>query len=1055
MKLFSAYEKGFPYASLAGAEKVFQNIRKAVGANEQAMEGMLGTLSSLVNEYPELEEAIEDSSKASKDHLKAVVQLMASSSASNMSQIKALNDIIYANDQISDQDKKMMEEQQKYQQTVGDIKREYEKLAITIGKELWPMVETFVKYFISIEPYIEKYGAAFIKWGTIFVVGTKFIQTLMGAKGVLAGSLFSGKGNEFLNKTTGVAGGPTGSRSSPIYVVNIGNPLERKQSMFREDNGWWNNKGGIKGIGNTDMSTGVGGAIATSAITVAAVAVPQGIGALMSHGAGENEKKSIQELTNSFSELAGAGAIIGSMFGPMGAAIGALTGVVVAAGIHLGETVHMALNPGKNASEASTEGAAMMRGKEASDAKTREGKVKEGNMSQEESDLRKRMAMLKIKYGERQAKELDQWGGATKGQKKDDEIALSHVKAIAKRLQEIAQAGLSADEMEKKRKETATTEYESAMKFARSGNFEGGIRSGDAKVKNLYAQADKLKEEGKEDLANEKREEAETLENGMTAAVKQRIQTSESLVQVDDQQLALTHGMVEAMGVLGTNQKNMDALRKQSSVTGVALKDKEKQIDDQIFAKRRALEKYKKGGTEEGLKLAAEKEKEILELLTKKAGIQKQNVANIFAEYSAEKQVADAQAGVVQGEMGLFDATVKYFQYFRGNGAEIEKQEKATIQQREEKNEKDKETLEVAEEGLKKIAIGTKEYKDKEAEILGIKTSIKNKDADITNIRIQAIHASDMLIQRQASEGSIIEANIGLMDNYAIGVKASAEMRQQAMGVYSKQLDEQNKQIDVAKQKIKEEQDQKKDTQKLEIELNQLMLGRVQTIQKMSDLSKSMRDGWVDAINAMTIGSGRISKIVMNSKENTGMMLQFVKGAVTSMRSGAVGKGGFGSSEQFDASGVGAFKGNHGTGQGYIPDVGGMTKDTQKQMRNGIATGDFSGMAKDVTKNMQEQNKRAMQGGGYIQAIGAGGIAGSVATGQGVGSGKTTSSGSNSVINKAMEINSINGIGSGNAKKPGPYEIIINLNVKDLSEIGEAVTRQVKKTFGESSRGPL
>src|SRR5690606_10761506 len=58
LKLFSIYEKGFPYNSLERGEKLFINIKAAVGGNVEAMEGMMGTLQSIIEKFPELEDAI-------------------------------------------------------------------------------------------------------------------------------------------------------------------------------------------------------------------------------------------------------------------------------------------------------------------------------------------------------------------------------------------------------------------------------------------------------------------------------------------------------------------------------------------------------------------------------------------------------------------------------------------------------------------------------------------------------------------------------------------------------------------------------------------------------------------------------------------------------------------------------------------------------------------------------------------------------------------------------------------------------------------------------------
>ena len=264
--------------------------------------------------------------------------------------------------------------------------------------------------------------------------------------------------------------------------------------------------------------------------------------------------------------------------------------------------------------------------------------------------------------------------------------------------------------------------------------------------------------------------------------------------------------------------------------------------------------------------------------------------------------------------------------------------------------------------------------------------------------------------QLLAGTSSIMETQIGILDQMGMGIGAPAEMRYQLMQQVGKQILEVDKQLAIARKEQAEGNRNQADVQK---EINAKELERLQLIQKQFSVSKALREGWVSALGAMTVASGRITKIMITKQSNLATMLK--SGGVTSNVSGKMG-GGAGESSRFGinlAGGLGITGGNNGGYQtDYGPDI-----NKVRQMNENIMRGDLGAAANAAVSQGGILNKRAMSGSGAAFLSGPGVAAATMPgtggtrnmPGRNVGAGggwSKSSSGGATVLNLSMIINS-------------------------------------------------
>lgn len=169
------------------------------------------------------------------------------------------------------------------------------------------------------------------------------------------------------------------------------------------------------------------------------------------------------------------------------------------------------------------------------------------------------------------------------------------------------------------------------------------------------------------------------------------------------------------------------------------------------------------------------------------------------------------------------------------------------------------------------------------------------------------------------SNSARIEADIALASNLAAGVSVSAQMRMEnVQAIQSEivaienmitsaqgQLSQANKAIEKAKKDGNEDALNAALAQKVQMEMkvNGLVTERTQAMTKQAELTKVMRDGYIDAIAAMTTGAGMFTQITIDQNKNLGQLAAGTNNRVVGLRSGAMGRG-LTSSERYTAGGI-------------------------------------------------------------------------------------------------------------------------------------------------------
>jgi len=217
------------------------------------------------------------------------------------------------------------------------------------------------------------------------------------------------------------------------------------------------------------------------------------------------------------------------------------------------------------------------------------------------------------------------------------------------------------------------------------------------------------------------------------------------------------------------------------------------------------------------------------------------------------------------------------------------------------------------------------------------------------------------IISREKARASLMSSTVSLMDNYAIGVGASAKVRMMEFEAHGKVV-EKLKQERKLQEKIiagsssGSEAATKAQTKLLEIEQEILSVQ-----QQRAASVRALRDGWIGAISAMNTGAGRFSKIMFDQQKNTGAMLGMLgQSAVISSKTGKMGRGaGYKTSEQFSAYG-GIKRGKKGFAYKTWLD------DVMESRYPGYGSRILGGIEKGHREEMMMETSRMMQTSGDI-----------------------------------------------------------------------------------------
>ena len=209
----------------------------------------------------------------------------------------------------------------------------------------------------------------------------------------------------------------------------------------------------------------------------------------------------------------------------------------------------------------------------------------------------------------------------------------------------------------------------------------------------------------------------------------------------------------------------------------------------------------------------------------------------------------------------------------------------------------DEQIVKAKQVGASSAAIFTLETKRNETQ-----TQINQKLSEQKNAVKSLINAFSSASSYQESITSKMEAQLELMGAVGTGLAASAEQRMNVSKQISNSIAIEKESLKVIRQKISADEalmsKQKANGQdiagtaeslleaKKSLEEKETKILSLQT--KQLNLTKSIRDGYISAISAMTAGSGMITKIVVDQNKNLGMAIKNL-GMLQSMGSGGLG----------------------------------------------------------------------------------------------------------------------------------------------------------------------
>lgn len=181
---------------------------------------------------------------------------------------------------------------------------------------------------------------------------------------------------------------------------------------------------------------------------------------------------------------------------------------------------------------------------------------------------------------------------------------------------------------------------------------------------------------------------------------------------------------------------------------------------------------------------------------------------------------------------------------------------------------------------------------------------IKNLEKQIEQINVKVTQST--IKRKEIYEGdlnylnaitSLEKTRVDLADNFAIGIGASAEMRQKVISALNDEIDTIRKQLmELRNSENRNQQAVKEEILRLEDQI-------LQKIKEQSQYAKQLRDGWISAIGAMNTGAGRFTKIMLSGEQNLSASLSRFRTTISSVSGSNVG--GFNTSEQFSASAPG------------------------------------------------------------------------------------------------------------------------------------------------------
>ena len=988
IKLFDQFQSGMRETSIADFENTMKRMKSIVGSNAQAMEEMQSSLSAISQEYPSISRGLLDiaaadsmANEAQKESLKNRIRNLYFIGKISDAQYKQVSKYLSGNQQISSSDSKKQEELKEQIKATQELQRQMEYLKLAVGKAILPALVKISKIFITLTKGAESFAGSMKNVGRILAVGmvAKGIGSFLGGKGGGGGG-GGGKGGGGIG---GALAGIVGGAGSPVFVTNwppsLG-PVETFRSVAAHFKQGGADKlglgGGLKAAGRDfiggSYAPGMGKMAKFGQFAKSKAMTTTAVGSYVgSIVLGGLSEKFKEKGMKKSSGAAGLGASALSILG--GAATGAKIGAI--------------FGPWGAAIGAATGGLFSL-AKETGNLKKNFIKL---------IGIKEKPGKFQKEFEEGEKKEEDRIEKERELQEKIETAGIENLKNIKTKgfgvvYKEVRQKDKEAQEALSKSRHGVNKEIVEKMtnspyspigsdikfKTGSTEEISGKMFEQEKKVSNLRDKMASDKMDMDEDEL-EKAEEYIIKEENKLSFMKKIVKEAEDTNKEYQKALtfaANTAGQLQGIILLQQMQK------RNAEVIG-ELYNTQSQTLEAIIRKTSIL-----GG--EDTSEAQEALKRNIKLLDEKVAVHKELLSMI--EDNKEATIEDTLA-----QEGLSDAA-------KGTITEWQKAGAINIADT---------VVQTKMEELRKVAV-------------------TQMDSE-TKARLSLLGMHEKSLELQTAEAQQAQLQVQLADNFAISVKAGADMRLKAFLATGDVIAKQKELLAVVKAgRIQFEE--KWGVKNVEMRAKELEIENKITQEMISQAEqvKTLRDGWVSAISAMNTGFGGFTEIVMDANKNVAQMNR-LSGSVRSEKSGAFTREGekpvgFGQSSRFSAVG--------GNTLGISNITGPLGNEVAYTSQASEKIAKYLGVpVSELTDPKAFEGMASQQAQGFIQEQARRGAGG---TGQ---PGANPFAKSEYIGRDRMESSVVNG---------SPIGVVVNLTYSDAERVGRAVTKELNKKLNKA-----
>ena len=1024
IELQKAMEKGLPIPSLQAGEKILENIRKVTGSNKDVMAEMAGYIVQLVAKYPSLQKSAERMNKEDKDRLKSLIKTDQLQGQMDRQTARALVTWISQHDQAINKDKEMVDGMMSSLEVQQEMNRTFEAISITIGRELLPWLKKISDYLSDNMDKVLNIAKFFGTW----------VAPLILAKSLL-GSITS------LVKLAGFGGGA--AKLGAIGVAGIGGYYGGSAlggmaggAMGGKNKELGGQIGGIAGAAGGGLMMGgiIGGLMAgLGALAKTVWDVISEIEGMLDKREKEMDKQTIGT-TQSIKREFDKGRISEKY---MNAKIKQLQlldedakdipGVIRATAEDAMTTVGNFLAPGLGTTLKQTgvldEGRGARKAKRLAEIdKLDQIMIGEKPINEKMKEINFQKDLAAIKYIT--VAELDQTSAmamlfdVSESVTKERESLLGLEEALESKLTTMGgsyeEIGMFVGNITKIQR-TLNNEIELELEkrkhikeFLYGKDGKGGEK---ARMREIDIEIKKAKAEKKilEDLAKEKEQKSKEVKDaGGTSreyddAMKAEKAAKNLMENKDKELLGLLNEKRAQQIIINRKQAELnDSLKKEANARKQTIQQELILVN---FAQKYAV-------LQENVKNSAIGLYDTMLKLAQLSGLNNRNMNGLNVSYEqASQEIERTKQKWIEVSQIISNIS---FSNARGDTGDLEKGMKAAG---------------MKDEDIKKRVSMLQAITDKDAFDLEIKklqlevgNNILKQDLTVIEQRKKFVTTQDKEIERYQTQADLMKGNIDIANSMMMGIGASVKMNIAYVDELTKVYEIQTKKIQDAQSMLAAAKKSGFGELEAQIELNNALKARQGTLKEIFDTTKQIRDGWIGAIKAMTVGSGRITKITMDQTKNTGIMvenLDVVRSGVSGAmrRKGEKGQIGFRNAGRYDTSGRIVDASGRAADYGEAPwktDFAAISPGLRRMMQNstkGAGTG-IGGQTRAVAAQasnelfkMSEENRKKLGPGSTAMGPTEGA---SVITGSTIGggrSGKVTVPGTKALGGSGLNIN--------------------------------------------------